>query len=138
MQPRRHPVRDFRSLPPHPRAEALRQLLRKRLPQVPRAVVQFSSCKPVGAPGGGRRSRHGKGIHLLMFAAGLLAAVALARAPVRGVSAGTLGLDITPNAIHTEASAWRTLNQCNPVVRVEYHFAPTRGAMAREYLNSYR
>ena len=121
MQHRKRPVRDLRLLPPHQRAEALRQLLRKRLPHIPRAVVQFSSCKPAGAPGGGRRTRHGKGIHSLMFAAGLLAAVALALAPAPGVRADTLDLDITTNAIHTGAWARRTLNQYNPMVGVEYH-----------------
>jgi hypothetical protein len=108
MQYRSRPVHDLRSLPPRQRAEALRQLLRKRLPHIPRAVVRFSPRKPVGAPGGGLRSRHGKGIHSLTFAAGLLAAVALALAPARGVRAGTLDLAITTNAIHTGAWARRT------------------------------
>lgn len=108
MQHLRRPVRDLRSLPPHQRAEALRQLLRKRLPHIPRAVVRLSSCKQVGASGGGRRSRHGKCIHSLAFAAGLLAAVALALAPARGARAGTLDLAITTSAIHTVAWARRT------------------------------
>ena len=120
MQYHSRPVHDLRSLPPHQRAEALRQLLRKRLPHIPRAVVRFSSCKPAGAPGGGRRSRHGKGIHSFTFPAGLLAAVALALAPTRGVRAGTLDFDVKSNAIHTAAWARRTLNQYNPVMGVEY------------------
>jgi len=114
MQHLRRPVRDLRSLPPHQRAEALRQLLRKRLPHIPRVVVRFPPSKPTAAHRANRRSRHGKGIHSLAFAGGLLAAAMLALAPMRVARAGTLDLnlnlahllDAAENASGTLASLW--------------------------------
>lgn len=138
MQHRNRSARDLRSLPPHERAEALRQLQRERLPHIPRVVVRFQSGKSAAAPGAARRSRHGRAAHSLAFAAGLLAAATLALAPAHAARAGALRLDVNLASIHTERWARDGLNQRNPGVGIEYQASRTWAFAGGVYTNSYR
>lgn len=69
-----HRARRLRALPPSVRAAELRDTLRNRFPNVAGAVVvrQGQHWAPMPAPQTRERYRHGKGIHAVALAAGLL------------------------------------------------------------------